>query len=94
MRYAPTDFVFIHWNNNDDTTAYNESFLPEKLSFFGLSFLSFALTLSRENRKDMIRINKLKAFIATTLLCSIALSACSSEDKTTTDVITTEDGVI
>ena len=67
---------------------------PEKLLFFGLSFLSFALTLSRENRKDMIRINKLKAFIATTLLCSIALSACSSEDKTTTDVITTEDGVI
>ena len=67
---------------------------PEKLSFFGLSFLSFALTLPRENRKDMKRINKLKAFIATTLLCSIALSACSSEDKTTTDVITTEDGVI
>ena len=46
MRYAPTDFVFIHWNNNDDTTTYNESFLPEKLSFFGLSFLSFALTLN------------------------------------------------
>ena len=46
MRYAPTDFVFIHWNNNDDTTAYNDSFLPEKLLFFGLSFLSFALTLN------------------------------------------------
>ena len=67
---------------------------PEKLLFFGLSFLSFALTLSRENRKDMKRINKLKAFIATTLLCCIAWSACSSEENTCTNVITTEDGVI